>query len=59
MDEFGQHFVIVLGEADESVISKVSKQVRVARWADIEAQGKAAPTITNLAPGNRRPSEPE
>lgn len=59
VDEFGQHFVIVLGEADESVISKVSKQVRVARWADIEAQGKAAPTITNLAPGNRRPSEPE
>jgi long-chain acyl-CoA synthetase len=59
VDEFGQHFVIVLGETDEGVISKVSKQVKVARWADIEAQGKAAPTITNPAPGNRRPSEPD
>jgi hypothetical protein len=52
VNKFGQYFVIVIGETDESVISKASKQVRVAYWANIEAQGKAAPTITNPAPGN-------
>ena len=59
MNEFGQYFVIVLGETDESVISKASKLVKVARWADLEAQGKAAPTVTNPAPGNLHPFQPD
>jgi long-chain acyl-CoA synthetase len=59
LNEFGHHFVIVLGETDENVLSKASKQVKVAHWADIEAQGKAAPTITSPTPGNYHPFQPD
>jgi long-chain acyl-CoA synthetase len=54
LNDFGRHsVVIVVGETDENVLSKASEQVNVARWADIEAQGKAAPPITSPAPGDR------
>ncbi len=51
LNEFGHHFVVVVGEADENVLSKTSQHVKVARWADLEAQGKEAPPITSPAPG--------
>jgi long-chain acyl-CoA synthetase len=51
LNEYGHHFVIVVGEADEDVISKASQHVKLARWADLEAQGKEAPLITSPAPG--------
>ncbi|KAI0270785.1 acetyl-CoA synthetase-like protein [Russula aff. rugulosa BPL654] len=41
LNEFGNQFVIVVGELDENL----------ARWADLEAQGKEAPLITSPAPG--------
>lgn len=50
-NEFERHFVIVVGEVDENVLSKVSQDVKLARWADLEAQGKEAPLITSPAPG--------
>jgi len=57
LDEFGRYFVIVLGdsETDASVVSKASKPVKDAHWADLVAQDKAAPTITNPTPGNCHP----
>lgn len=55
LNELGHHFVIVLGETDENVLSKASEQIKVAHWADIEAQGKAAPTITSPTPGDYHP----
>lgn len=55
LNEFGHHFVVVVGETDEKVLSQASKQVKVVRWADLEAQGKAAPPITSPAPGERHP----
>jgi long-chain acyl-CoA synthetase len=51
LNEYGHHFVIVVGEVDEKVISKASQHVKLARWADLEAQGKEAPLITSPAPG--------
>jgi long-chain acyl-CoA synthetase len=51
--EFERHsVVIVVGEMDENVLSNTSGQIEVARWADIEAQGKAAPVIISPVPGN-------
>jgi len=54
LNEFGHQFVIVVGEVDESVISKASQHVKLARWADLETQGKEAPLITSPAPGECR-----
>ena len=51
LNEFGHHFVIVVGEADENLVSKASQHVKLLRWADLEAQGKEAPLITSPAPG--------
>ena len=51
LNEYGQHFVIVVGEVDENVLSKATQHVKLARWADLEAQGKEAPLITSPAPG--------
>lgn len=51
VNEFGNQFVIVVGEVDENVLSKASQHVKLARWADLEAQGKEAPLITSPAPG--------
>lgn len=55
MNEFEHHSVIVVGETDENVLSKASKEVKLARWADVEAQGKAAPPISSPAPGDHYP----
>lgn len=55
LNEFGHHSVIVVGETDENVLSKASEHVKVARWADVEAQGKAAPPITSPSPGDHYP----
>ena len=55
LNEFGNQFVIVVGEVDENVISKASQHVKLARWADLEAQGKEAPLITSPAPGEYHP----
>jgi long-chain acyl-CoA synthetase len=52
LHEFVHHFIIVAGEADEKIISKVSGRIKLALWADIEAQGKAAEPINSSAPGN-------
>lgn len=51
LNEFGNQFVIVVGEVDDNVLSKSSQHVKLARWADLEAQGKEAPLITSPAPG--------
>lgn len=51
LNEYGHHFVIVVGEVDENVVSKASQRVKLARWADLEAQGKEAPLITSPTPG--------
>ena len=51
VNEFGNQFVVVVGEVDENVLSKASQHVKLARWADLEAQGKGAPLITSPAPG--------
>lgn len=47
------HFVVVVGEADKTVLSKASKHVKIVFWADIEAHGKAVAPITPPAPGSR------
>ncbi|SRR6266446_6000301 len=57
LNEFGRHFVIVVGEADENVISKTSQHVKVVGWADLEAQGKEAPAITSPVPGECYPRQ--
>ena len=54
LNEYGKHFVIVVGEADEKELSTATQHVKLARWADLEAQGKEAPLITSPAPGERR-----
>jgi long-chain acyl-CoA synthetase len=51
LNEFGDYLVIVVGEADENVLSKAPEHVKLARWADLEAQGKEASPITSPAPG--------
>ncbi|KAN0115953.1 acetyl-CoA synthetase-like protein [Russula decolorans] len=51
LNEYGHHFVIVVGETDENVLSTATQHVKLARWADLEAQGKEAPLITSPAPG--------
>src|SRR6266576_277837 len=51
LNEYGNHFVIVVGEVDENVVSKASQHVKLVRWADLEAQGKEAPLITSPTPG--------
>lgn len=51
LNEFEHHFVVVVGEVDESVLTKASQHVKLARWADLETQGKEAPLITSPAPG--------
>jgi hypothetical protein len=48
--ELAHHFIIVVGEADQKVLSKVPKQTRLAFWEYIEAQGKAGTTICSPAP---------
>lgn len=51
LSESVNYFVVVVGEVDEDVLSKASQHVKLARWADLEAQGKEAPLITSPAPG--------
>ena len=53
LNESVHHFVIVVGEADKTVLSHGSDRVKIVRWADIEAQGKEAAPITSSTPGNR------
>lgn len=53
--ESEHHFVIVVGEADDQVLSKASEHVKVGRLSDIETQGKAATPITSPAPGDCLP----
>jgi long-chain acyl-CoA synthetase len=48
--ELAHHFIIVVGEADEKVLSKVPKQTRLVHWTHVEAQGKAGATISSPAP---------
>jgi long-chain acyl-CoA synthetase len=48
--ELAHHFIVVVGEADQKVLSKVPKQTRLAFWEHIEAQGKAGTTISSPAP---------
>jgi long-chain acyl-CoA synthetase len=48
--ELAHHFIIVVGEADQKVLSKVPKQTRLAFWDHIEAQGMAGTTISSPAP---------
>jgi long-chain acyl-CoA synthetase len=55
LNEHGHHFVIVLGETDDQVLSKASEHVKIVRWSDIEAQGKAATPITSPPPGECHP----
>jgi long-chain acyl-CoA synthetase len=51
LNEYGNHFVIVVGEVDENVLPNATQHVKLVRWADLEAQGKEAPLITSPAPG--------
>ncbi|KAH9967940.1 acetyl-CoA synthetase-like protein [Russula dissimulans] len=53
LNELDHHLVIVVGETDEKVFSQASKHIKLARWNDLEAQGKAAPVVTSSAPGYR------
>lgn len=55
MNESVHHFVVVVGEADKTVLSHASERVKIVRWTDIEAQGKEAVPITGPTPGNRHP----
>jgi hypothetical protein len=48
--ELANHFIIVVGEVDQKVLSEVPKQTRLAFWDHIEAQGKAGTTISSPAP---------
>ncbi len=52
LNEHGHHFVVVVGEADENVFSKATERVKVVRWTDVEAQGKATTPMTSPAPGD-------
>ena len=54
MNESVHYFVIVVGEADKTVLAQASDQVKIVLWTDIEEQGKEAAPITVPAPGNRR-----
>lgn len=51
LNESVHHFVIVVGEADETVVSQASDRVKIVRWTDVEAQGKEAVSITGPTPG--------
>jgi len=51
LNELDHHLVIVVGETDEKVFSQASKHIKLARWNDLEAQGKAAPPVISSAPG--------
>jgi len=53
LNELGHHLVIVVGETDEKVFSQASQHIKLARWNDLEAQGKAAPPVISPAPGCR------
>ena len=55
LNESVHHFVIVVGEADKTVISQASDRVKIVLWADIEAQGKEAVPVTSSTPGSRHP----
>ena len=55
LNESVHHFVIVVGEADKTVLSQASDRVKIVRWADIEAQGKEAVPVTSSTPGNHHP----
>jgi long-chain acyl-CoA synthetase len=46
------HFIIVVGEADDKLVSKASRRMKLALWTDIEAQGKAAEPINSSALSN-------
>lgn len=59
LDELVHHFIIVVGEADEKVLSKMSNQIKLALWTDIEAQGKASAPINSSAPGNHHLFRPD
>jgi long-chain acyl-CoA synthetase len=52
LHEFVHHFVIVVGEADDKLVSKASRRIKLALWTDIEAQGKAAEPIPSPALSN-------
>jgi len=51
LNESVHHFVIVVGEADKTVLSHASDRVKIVRWADVEAQGKEAVPVTSSTPG--------
>lgn len=51
LNESLHHFVVVVGKADEAVLSQASERVKIVRWTDIEAQGKVAVPITGPTPG--------
>jgi long-chain acyl-CoA synthetase len=51
LNESVHHFFIVVGEADETVLSQASDRVKIVRWTDVEAQGKEAVSITGPTPG--------
>ena len=55
LNESVHHFVIVVGEADKTIISQASDRVKIVLWADIEAQGKEAVPVTSSNPGSRHP----
>jgi long-chain acyl-CoA synthetase len=55
LKESKHHFVIVVGETDDQVLSKASEYIKAGRWSDIETQGKAATPITSPAPGDCHP----
>lgn len=53
MNEHEHHYVVVVGETDEKTLSKASEHIKIVRWSEVEAQGKAAATpITSPAPGD-------
>jgi len=55
LNEHEHHYVVVVGDTDENMLSKASEHIKIVRWSDVEAQGKAAAPITSPAPGDYHP----
>jgi long-chain acyl-CoA synthetase len=59
LHELVHHFIIVVGEADEKIVSEASKRIKLVLWTDLEAQGKVAEPINSSAPGNSHLFQPD